>query len=505
MAHPRSHVPVIVALVALISLFPSAGSAHRRGYSGTVVSDSTSNSAARRTRHFWTQHRMRAAKPAPLPEVSGSSLPVETDLGTGGVRSVQPQLAPARSAGPGSIEVPADPTSLDYTTAGRIFFQYTSGDLYSCSGTALNAANLSVVWTAGHCVHPGPEGGWARNWLFVPGYRQGQAPLGEWPMLEAFAPRGWTERAAFSHDFAAVVVAAAPDGSRLGAVTGGRGIKWNASRHQTFRAFGYPAAPPFDGETLRMCESAHRGDGPGSPPMVTVACDMTEGSSGGGWILPNGDLNSNVSAGSPDFPNILFGPYLGNAAAEVYTSASTSIKPGPLPDPASLMPPTPTPSASSSPSPIVLPEVEAALSDANDVNGALDVKHVTVAHHDGQFAAKINTHGAWRPSQLESGRAAFYLDLDTTATARAEYFVWILNNGRGLVARVERYMGDGSELIGYAAVTRPASNAVTVKIDASIMDIQKTPKWLASTKYRGRTTCMRPCWDFAPDRGFASL
>jgi hypothetical protein len=147
----------------------------------------------------------------------------------------------------------------------------------------------------------------------------------------------------------------------------------------------------------------------------------------------------------------------------------------------------------------------AALSDANDVKGALDVKDVTVAYRGGQFEATISTHGTWRPSQLGSGRAALYLDLDTAATSRPEYIVWVLHNGSELVARIERYTGSSSELIGNAALTRPTSNSVTVKIDASIMDISKPPRWLASTKFRGRTTCKRPCWDFAPNRGFAGL
>jgi V8-like Glu-specific endopeptidase len=502
MNHPRSHLAIIVALVALISLIPSAGSAHRR--TQEIVHRSSFASSVGRARSYWTHDRMRAARPAPLPDIQhGSSLPVETDLGPGGVPSIQPQAA-MRSIGPKSTEVPADLTSLDYTTSGRIFFQDAVGNMYACSGTALNAPNLSVVWTAAHCIHSGPNGGWARNWTFVPGYRRGQAPLGEWPALEAFVPRGWTQRAAFSYDFAAVVVAPAPDGSRLAAVTGGRGIKWNASRQQSFRAFGYPAAPPFDGSTLRMCESRHQGNGPGSPAMVTVGCDMTQGSSGGGWILPNGNLNSNVSAGSPDFPNILFGPYLGNAAAQAYSSASTSVKPGPLPDPA-VTPPNPTPSETPSPSPFELANVEAAISDANDVKGALDVKRAKVTHRDGLVEVTLTTHSSWRPTQLGSGRAALYLDLDTSATSRAEYFVWILHNGRELVARIERYTADNSELVGYGTLTRPTSDTVSVGIDAAIMDIQKTPLWLASSRYRGQTTCVRACWDFAPDRGFAAL
>jgi hypothetical protein len=244
--------------------------------------------------------------------------------------------------------------------------------------------------------------------------------------------------------------------------------------------------------------------------MVTIGCDMTQGSSGGGWVLPNGDLNSNVSAGSPDFPNILFGPYLGKAAGDVYTKASTSIKPGPLPDPAATppvpSPPTlPTPTPSPSPSPTELPELQSAVTDSNDVKGSLDLKRVTVLHRHERFEAKISTHGRWSPSQLASGRGALYVDLDTTGTGDADYLAWVFHNGEGLVARIHRRTGSTSEPIGDGTVTRTGSNAITVGMDATLMEILKTPRWLASSRFRGGATCKRPCFDFAPNRGFTSL
>ena len=43
------------------------------------------------------------------------------------------------------------------------------------------AAN-SVIWTAGHVVHAGDnkQTGWSTNMIFVPAYRDGNAPFGKW-------------------------------------------------------------------------------------------------------------------------------------------------------------------------------------------------------------------------------------------------------------------------------------------------------------------------------------
>ncbi|CAL9400768.1 hypothetical protein SUDANB6_01450 [Streptomyces sp. enrichment culture] len=36
-----------------------------------------------------------------------------------------------------------------------------------------------LVWTAGHCVHAGKEGGWYRDIAFVPSYDDAAVPAGE--------------------------------------------------------------------------------------------------------------------------------------------------------------------------------------------------------------------------------------------------------------------------------------------------------------------------------------
>ena len=125
---------------------------------------------------------------------------------------------------------------------------------YVCSGTALLSGNKSVVWTAGHCTNEGP-GDFATNWEFVPAYKDGTAPLGVYVARDILytRPRGRT-RVTRRYDLGAAVVDPAGGGA-LTDVTGGRGIAFNYARNQAYHSYGYPAAPPFTGERLWVCDS----------------------------------------------------------------------------------------------------------------------------------------------------------------------------------------------------------------------------------------------------------
>jgi len=51
---------------------------------------------------------------------------------------------------------------------------------------------------------------------------------------------------------------------------------------------------------------------------MSIGCDMTAGSSGGGWIIDGQYLNSSVSYGYDNDPIDLYGPYFGQAARNLF-------------------------------------------------------------------------------------------------------------------------------------------------------------------------------------------
>jgi hypothetical protein len=251
---------------------------------------------------YWTAERMQAAKPLEQRQGEGS------------------QSAKAAPLPWTSQEVTTPYTQQPTSTHGKVFFTLGGVD-YVCSGTALLSGNKSVVWTAGHCVNEGP-GDFATNWEFVPAYKDGSAPLGVYVADDLITSSAWANSGDFSYDFAAAVVGTS-GGTALTDRVGGRGITFNYNRSQTYTSYGYPAAPPFTGERLWTCNSTlQRSDSGANPPTMGIGCDMTGGSSGGGWIVGN-NLYSENSYGYDNQPNVMYGPYLGDVAQSVYNAAAS--------------------------------------------------------------------------------------------------------------------------------------------------------------------------------------
>jgi hypothetical protein len=264
-------------------------------------------------RDYWTKERMREA--IPLGPISSASKAAGKRRGGTARRVRRVRRSPQR-------------------THGKVFFTLPSGD-FVCSGTSVKAPSNRLVWTAGHCVgDPGVSAcSLASNWMFAPAYRNGRAPFGEWPATQVAGAPGWcTGQPAsctllfvdcdFRFDLGAARVAKNGAGRTLARVVGARRIGFNLSRSRTYRGYGYPAAGSFNGERMFRCRSGHAGnDGSmGSPKPLRFNCNMTEGSSGGSWVVRGGRVASVVSYGLEGDNKHLFGPYHGGAAKRFYRS-----------------------------------------------------------------------------------------------------------------------------------------------------------------------------------------
>jgi len=326
---------LVAALLAALSLssltIQASASAHLGKGTATAAIGKRLHAARANVRggsSFWTRRRMRRAQPLTV-EVPGNAPSTSQGAPKQGTPLEVPATPPAPSS-PASVRGPAsfiahrvdDPTVFPYSTNGRIFIQLNGG-LATCSGTALSSQNRSVVFTAGHCVNSGgPRGHWyGRRWTFVPAYHDGAQPFGSFRAKEIWSTPGWVGSSNFNYDIGAAVVLRNSAGQKLDNVVGGQGIATGRSRNQDFSAFGYPADLPFDGESLWECDSPYGGDDPSSepgPPPMSIGCDMTAGSSGGGWIIGGQYLNSSVSYGYDNDPIDLYGPYFGQAARNLF-------------------------------------------------------------------------------------------------------------------------------------------------------------------------------------------
>ena len=302
---------------------------------------------------YWTPERMRDAKPADeAPALEQAAAEQKLDAGedlaeaqqdaakgeqpapTGPAGQVEPRqprrTSPALKAKPlaqASAVNPGYPYySFQARTAGKVFFTKSNGLNYVCSGTIVNTAGRNSVWTAGHCVHDGGSGGsYHRNWVFVPSYSYGWAPYGVWSARLLFSTAGWINSRDFASDMAVAVMN--PNyGYRIVDYLGGQGLTWNQPKRIAVTSFGYPADAPFDGGRLWTCPG---GTFPEwevlwwSAETLGLSCDMTGGSSGGGWLAffngTTGYLNGNNSYGYASSPGTMYSPYYDDTASTLYS------------------------------------------------------------------------------------------------------------------------------------------------------------------------------------------
>ncbi|MDI5966407.1 trypsin-like serine peptidase [Streptantibioticus silvisoli] len=293
---------------------------------------------------LWKPARMSQARPETPDQVPAS---VGRDKGV-----TDPEPAPV------TAQAVATPYHQYQAAVGKVFFDSPQGPMV-CSGTVVqdpaHPGKSDLVWTAGHCVHRGAKGGWYRNIAFVPSYNDHAlpssqvstapesqvAPYGVWWADWAQTSNQWistgeeTGGTGSPYDYAILHVKPEKGtGKSLQETVGAAMPVWfdapSASALPSLTAFGYPAAPPFDGQRMYDCPAR-----PGrlsldtsAPTEYRIGCTMTGGSSGGGWFAKKPDgtvaLVSNTSIG-PQANTWLAGPYLGPVAQGVFDAMEKKI------------------------------------------------------------------------------------------------------------------------------------------------------------------------------------
>jgi hypothetical protein len=287
----------------------------------------------RRILDFWTEARMKAAKPREMVLASPR-----------GARDPQPLVA--NSSGQSWPTGGPNAGGLIARLSGRIYFRLGTG-LYVCSGSVATdgRTGYSLVLTAGHCVYDNAQRIWATEWMFMP-QADGLALLTtDVPTTCALSPRGcWTAQALVAHsrftgqtaftgtaaryDYAfAVVGAGGNDGSQLDG-SGSLPIGFSGvSKGNTLYAFGYPAAAPYNGSDLVYCSGKIGQDLFNGNATWSMVCNMTGGSSGGPWLrgfsesMGSGTLAS-LNSYRYSFSNRMYGPKFTSYTQAVYNAAN---------------------------------------------------------------------------------------------------------------------------------------------------------------------------------------
>ena len=284
------------------------------------LSKETTEAQAAETRAYWTPERLANAQPM-LPKVNQNAVTPEaarqasgTPVSLPGKRPtvslspdaatrlydpaqarIQPEAGDIESQAVGSfgahftsarVNAPALETIYPNRTVGKLFFTGNTGGNFVCSASVLR---LRIVVTAGHCVHRGSggTGGFHRNFLFVPAFRDGAAPLGTFTVRVVGTTSQWATGGGGVPNAADFGMFEMNDraGVKIGSTTGFLGFRTLSLIPNHTTKLGYPCN--IDA-CQKMQQVTSQSKSATSPNNVEYGSNARGGSSGGPWVMNYG-------------------------------------------------------------------------------------------------------------------------------------------------------------------------------------------------------------------------
>jgi hypothetical protein len=313
---------VALLVVPLIVAPASAGSSARSEHDRVVA--------------YWTPARMAAAQPRDFVRSGDRFVPRARPGGGGG------GVTGKSFAGDGEVR----------DRVGKVYFHMAGGD-WQCSGSVVTdggRTGYSMVLTAGHCGVDESTGEFASNWLFMPSWDRQPATFstacsgslyGCWTTAGGgglyvdrdFATAGSFNDQAVTHDWTFAVVG--PGGKNgtmqldsIAAIGDGYTLGINSvNPAERLAAFGFPAAGKYHGNDLTYCAGPVGQDAGTGNATWSLACDMTGGSSGGGWLeavnesTGNGGVLSSLNSYGYSGVKNMYGPKFNNETQTTYGAA----------------------------------------------------------------------------------------------------------------------------------------------------------------------------------------
>jgi hypothetical protein len=166
---------------------------------------------------------------------------------------------------------------------------------------------LLIFSKKGHCVSDG-AGTFVEDLIFVPGYDEGEQPDGEWFAIanKITTFKSWHLGEVFERDVAFVVVDKV-NGKTLEQKIGALGIA-TCEEGNKVTAVGYPADGEYDGEKMIHAIGTIDASDEGTPEPIGMPSKLTEGASGGPWVL-NKVNACGVNSYGYDGEDYMYSPY----------------------------------------------------------------------------------------------------------------------------------------------------------------------------------------------------
>jgi V8-like Glu-specific endopeptidase len=228
-----------------------------------------------------------------------------------------PWREPGYQPGPSATAYPSAPGAR----VGALFEHDASGDHF-CTASVVASPGRDLLITAAHCINGGKGGGYRQDIVFIPGYRDGQAPSGIWTPAHLIVAPQWTSSSDPDFDVGFVVLKPY-DGTNIEQVLGADQLGIDPGYRNQVRVTGYPAST--DAPVTCTGWTAEQ-----SPSQLRFECDgFTGGTSGSPWVS---DVDPQTGTGTivgvlggyeegGSTAAISYSPYLSEQVKQLYHQA----------------------------------------------------------------------------------------------------------------------------------------------------------------------------------------
>jgi V8-like Glu-specific endopeptidase len=172
-----------------------------------------------------------------------------------------------------------------------------------------------LLVTAAHCVYDGR--GSLSGLRFAPGYVDGNAPYGIWPVADVFVDDQWAESPDPDDDVAFVSVRPL-HGRTIQQLTGAHALGVGYGPVNRVTVTGYPS----DEDRPVSCSGS---SSPQSATQMRFDCEgFTGGTSGGPWITGDGSVIGVIGGyqRGGDTPSVSYSPRFGDRVKALYDTAA---------------------------------------------------------------------------------------------------------------------------------------------------------------------------------------
>ncbi|QOV40979.1 trypsin-like peptidase domain-containing protein [Streptomyces ferrugineus] len=224
--------------------------------------------------------------------------------------------ASAAAAGAGSGPFGVTVTAVASAHSARVGALFAAGRRdrlrggHFCTASVVHSPHRDLIVTAAHCL----GGGTAGELVFVPGYRDGEAPYGVWRVAKWFLPDGWAQGRDEDSDVAFAVVRDRGGEGVEDVVGGNRFVVGTAVGATAVTVTGYPNSR----EVPVSCSNKPR---PHNRTQQRISCPgFGGGTSGSPWVDGEGQVVG-VLGGHEDggaTADVSFSVVFGAEAAALY-------------------------------------------------------------------------------------------------------------------------------------------------------------------------------------------